>query len=33
LWNARVLLFGLSDHNWFILQEVVDVEKVDSEVF
>ena len=33
LWNARVFLFGLSDHNWFILQEVVDVEKVHSEVF
>jgi hypothetical protein len=31
--DARILLFGLGDHNWLILQEIVDVEKVNSEVF
>ena len=33
LWEARVLLFGLCDHDRLILQKVVNVEKVDSEVF
>jgi hypothetical protein len=33
LWNARIFLLRFSDHYRLILQEIVDVEKVYSEVF